>query len=514
MTPRTLLLAFLISAGSAGASPGAEFVFFYEHVLGTSLEVRIAARDAGAAEQSARRLLDEIERLRRVLSNHDASSEFRVWQEGQAPVRPVSLELYGLLAQAEEWRIRSGGAFDIRAEVFSRIWVDAQKRGRVPTALELSEGRRQLSAPAYRLHSDTRQAERLTGVPLSLDGIAKGEIVERAARAACDPQRGVEGVLVNLGGDMRVCGSMERVIGIADPAQDSESTPPVARVRARDRSIATSGSSQRGFWVEGRWYSHIVDPRSGQPVDHVASATVIAPRGAEADALATIANVLPVEETLRLVDSVEQAACLLVLKDGRIITSPRWALYDAGDAGADLHGAAGDPTVKRGDTAALELEVQFEINRAEGMGGPYRRPYVVVFIEDERGRSVRTLVLWVSLGGSGPDRWLPDLTRWFRENEAQPLVAKKNMIYTTARPTRPAGKYSAIWDWKDDAGKVVGPGVYTISIEAARENGTHQLIRKKVTLGDEPFVEELAGNVEIQSAKLEYRPARPAAPAR
>jgi hypothetical protein len=383
----------------------------------------------------------------------------------------------------------------------------------VPTALELGEGRRLLDSPAYRLQSDSRRAERLIGVPLSLDGIAKGEIAERATRAACDPQRGVEGVLVNLGGDMRVCGSMERVIGIADPAQDSESTPPLARIRARDRSIATSGSSQRGFWVEGRRYSHIVDPRSGQPVDHVASATVIAPRGAEADVLATIANVLPVEETLCLVNSVEQAACLLVLKDGRIITSPRWALYDAGDAGADLDRAEGDPTVKRGDTT-FELEVHFEINRAEGMGGPYRRPYVVVFIEDERGRAVRTLVLWVSLGGSGPDRWLPDLTRWFRENEAQPLVAKKNMVYTTARPTRPAGKYSAIWDWKDDAGKVVGQGVYTISIEAAREHGTHQLIRKKVTLGDEPFVEELAGNVEIQSAKLEYRPARPAPPAR
>ena len=79
------------------------------------------------------------------------------------------------------------------------------------------------------------------------------------------------------------------------------------------------------------------------------------------------------------------------------------------------------------------------------------------------------------------------------------------MVYTIGRPTRPPGKYTVVWDGKDDRGKPLPAGTYTVFIEAAREHGTHQIIRKQVTIADEPFAEELKGNVEIKSASIEYR---------
>ena len=82
---------------------------------------------------------------------------------------------------------------------------------------------------------------------------------------------------------------------------------------------------------------------------------------------------------------------------------------------------------------------------------------------------------------------------------------KTELLFTISRPTRPSGKYKVIWDGKDDHGKVLPAGEYTISIEAAREHGTYQSIRKLVTLTDQPFTEELKGNVEIRSASIEYR---------
>ena len=72
------------------------------------------------------------------------------------------------------------------------------------------------------------------------------------------------------------------------------------------------------------------------------------------------------------------------------------------------------------------------------------------------------------------------------------------------RPGQP-GKYKVIWDGKDNHGKQLAGGEYTITIEAAREHGTYQSIRKQVTLADKPFTEELKGNVEIKSATIEYR---------
>jgi len=158
----------------------------------------------------------------------------------------------------------------------------------------------------------------------------------------------------------------------------------------------------------------------------------------------------------------------------------------------------------------FELEVDFEINQPDSQGGRYRRPYVAIWVENKEGFPIRNLTLWVSMGGAGPFQWLPDLKRWYRADQARKEVENKDLIFTTARPTRPPGKYKVIWDGKDDHGHPVASGEYTILIDAAREHGTYQNIRKLVTLGERPFTEQLKGNVEIKSAAIEYRRKAPA----
>ena len=91
---------------------------------------------------------------------------------------------------------------------------------------------------------------------------------------------------------------------------------------------------------------------------------------------------------------------------------------------------------------------------------------------------MRTLALWVSMGGSGPFQWLPDLKHWYKSEEERKLAEKKDIFFTVARPTRLPGKYRMIWDGKDNHGKQLGGGEYTIFIEAAREHGTYQNIRQ------------------------------------
>ena len=121
---------------------------------------------------------------------------------------------------------------------------------------------------AWRLDPSTRTAERLSDCPLTLNAIAKGYIVERACQAALDPGRGVRGLLLNVGGDLRVCGDAvqhdrDRVARRATRRR----TEPLTTIEVRDRAVATSGNSQRGLRINGRWYSHIFDPRTGRPVE-------------------------------------------------------------------------------------------------------------------------------------------------------------------------------------------------------------------------------------------------------
>jgi thiamine biosynthesis lipoprotein ApbE len=528
MTHSSRIAAYLIGAilwdPSVVLALAGAYEFYHENVMGTSLELRIRAPNEAAARRAEDRVLREIDRLGAIFSGYDAASEFSRWQAEVKVHAKVSPELLEVLREAGTWQARSGGAFDTRVEALSRLWSDCARGDRLPTAEETAGAKALMSRPAWRLDTPVRTAERLTACPLSLNGIAKGFIVERACGAALDRRQGVVGVMLNVGGDLRVRGEIDGTIGIADPWADSESSPPLAFIAVKDRSVATSGNSQRGFRIGGRWYSHIFDPRSGLPVDRVVAATVIADRSVDADAFAKVCNVLEAEECVRMARSLPGVECLIVARDGRITRSDGWHRYetphpawlaraddprpvdakDRADSGdrpkADAKAPAATPWNKD-----FEVVVNLEINHPSSPPGRYRRPYVAIWVEDKDGNSVRTLSLWVSMSGAGPFQWLPDLKRWYAADLERKRRDKKEVLFTVARPTRQAGKYKVIWDGKDDNGKTLPAGEYTISIEAAREHGTYQSIQKRVALTDKPFTEELKGNVEIRSASIEYR---------
>jgi FAD:protein FMN transferase len=516
--------AMLCGTGPREARAG-EYAFYHENVMGTSLELRVRAADEVAARRAEEVVLRRIDRDSAVFSGYDPASEFSRWQAGAPRSAAVSSELLDVLRASDLWRERTCGAFDPRVEVLSRLWAAGARRDRLPETDELERARARMVPPAWRFDPASGRAERTSDCPLSLNGIAKGFIVERATDAVMDEVPGVEGVMLNVGGDLRVRGRIDGTIGIAAPWADSESSDPLAFIEVKDRSVATSGRSQRGFRIGGRWYSHVIDPRTGRPVERVAAATVIAERSVAADAFAKVCNVLEPDECLRLSRSIGGLEFLIVERDGRTTRSDGWRRYErprpgllAASSSAAVAGGAPPDTPPRDDARAaagspwndFELVVNLEINRPQADAGRYRRPYVVVWVEDSEGKSVRTVSLWVSSGGAGPFQWIPDLKRWYAADEERKRHDDRELVLTVARPTRQPGKYRVIWDGKDDSKRPLPAGEYTVSIEAAREHGTYQVIRKKVTIGDRPFTEELKGNVEIRAASIEYR--RKAAP--
>lgn len=518
-----LVGASLWASGAVAAAPAVQdYAFFHENVLGTSLELHVRADSEEAARSAESRTLAEIDHLAAILSSYDVTSEFRRWQATREVPTKTSPELLDLLRASDRWRDASGGAFDPRVQALTDLWSRCAKLDRLPTARELADAKALMARPAWRFDPAAGTVEHLTPCPLTLNSIGKGYIIGRACEAALDRGRGVSGVMLNIGGDVRVVGDASRVIGVAPAVGDSETAHPTGRIEVRDRSVATSGNAQRGFRILGGWYSHIFDPRTGQPAGHVVSATVIAERAADANALATTLNVLPVDQGLRLAASIPGVECLIVTAEGQVHRSAGWARYVfAAAAPADaiappplLAAPPADERAPKNDGAAKpapaaaswgaknELAVNFEINGNEGNGGRYRRPFVAVWVEDKDGLTVRTLALWLQ---AQQPRWHPELKRWYRDDQMRRLVDETSLIDTVSRPTRPPGKYSVTWDGVDDRGKAIGPGKYSLCIEAAREHGTYQIIRKEITVGEKPFTEELKGNVEIKSASVEYR---------
>jgi thiamine biosynthesis lipoprotein ApbE len=518
-----LLIAIIALERARPAFSADDYAFYHENVMGTSLELVVRTESAAAAQAAEVRVLREIDRLSGIFSGYDPKSELSRWQSAPPGAIPVSHEFFELLDLSDQWTVRSHGAFDPRVEVLTRLWSKCAAVNRLPSADEEELARRLKREPAWQLEPVTQSARRLSDCPITLNGIAKGYIVGKACEVALDRSKGTTSMLLNIGGDLRALGDVARKVSIASPWADSESSEPFAAIEIKNQSVATSGRSQRGFSIGGRWYSHVFDPRSGQPVERVASATVVAREAADADALAKACSVLAPEESLALVESLTGVECLIILNDGQAARSRGWrhletALPEALALADDPKPKTAAGTVEKAAKAEkktasatpwnkdLELVVNFEINQPESQPGRYRRPYVAIWVEDEDGYPVRTLSLWVSMAGSGPFQWLPDLKRWYvKDQERRRAENKKEIFFTVARPTRAPGKYKVIWDGKDNHGKQLPGGQYTITIEAAREHGTYQSIRKQVTLAAKPFTEELKGNVEIKSASIDYR---------
>ncbi|MEO5995392.1 MAG: FAD:protein FMN transferase [Chitinophagaceae bacterium] len=327
-TVKQLVIAVALLTVMSGAEllPGKSikiYVSDYENVLGTSLEIKIAADDEQRAVKAEGAALAEIDRLNKILSGYDSSSEFSRWMKADKKPTMISTDLFEVLALFDKWRFKSNGAIDASAEVISKIWKDASMQNRLPSASEIAVALREVKRLHYKLDEKNHTVLRLTNDPLMLNSFTKSYVMNKASDAVM-ASAGVIGVVMNIGGDIQVRGAHMEQIYVSNPKANAENDPPVASIYLRNKTIATSGNYRRGELINGKWYSHIVDPRTGKPASGVISATVIADGATDAGALATALNILSLEEGRQLVASVPGAEFMLITADGKRLSSAGW----------------------------------------------------------------------------------------------------------------------------------------------------------------------------------------------
>ncbi|MEO8592993.1 MAG: DUF2271 domain-containing protein [Candidatus Solibacter sp.] len=480
---------------------GRRYTYHHENVLGTSFEIKLSASSEAAAQRGEEAALAEIDRQARILSAYDANSEFSRWARTHDQAVPVSKELMEVLGLFDQWRERTGGALDAAAEAIGQVWKAAAAAHRVPLSTELQGAVNRVQQRHWTLDRVHGTATHLTDTPLALNSFAKSYILGHAADAALAVD-GITAVVVNIGGDLVVRGPWTEAVNIADPRADAENSEPMAQLLVRDRAVATSGNYRRGVQIGNRFYSHIVDPRTGQPVDHVISSTVVAADPATAGALATAFSVLPVDESQRLAAQLGGVEYLLVERDGHQVASANWHALEAPKSRLAQSFAAKPAPDQAGGAAAawdpsMELTIHLELAHLDGIRA--RRPYVAAWIEDKDKFAVRTVALWFD-----KTRWLPELRAWNRDERVRALAEGSDITSSVSSATRPPGKYTLKWDGKDNAGKPVKPGKFTVCLEVTREHGTYQVYRQEMDFTGTPKQIELAPNNEVAAASLDY----------
>jgi thiamine biosynthesis lipoprotein len=216
-----------------------------------------------------------------------------------------------VLAAARGVSEASGGAFDVSVAPLVDAWgFGVEKRREVPPPSVLAARRASVDYRGFRLDARAGTVTKAAaGVQADLGGIAKGFAVDLAARAL-DAQ-GIGHYMVEAGGEVRTRG----VNADGQPWRIGVEQPDAMPQRARlvlplsGRAMATSGDYRNYFEIDGRRYSHEIDPRTGAPIDHrLCSVTVVAEDCMRADALATALLVLGPDRGVRMAESLGLAA--------------------------------------------------------------------------------------------------------------------------------------------------------------------------------------------------------------
>jgi thiamine biosynthesis lipoprotein len=298
------------------------FVATHSAVLGTDVEIRVDA-DPEAALAADAAAVAEFEKLAAVFSIYDESSELSRWRRGD--LDDCSAELTEVLAAAEVWYAASGGAFHPAIQPLQLRWQQAAAEDVLPDPAELAE----LAASCVTLPftaADGRIKRTADCSGVDLNAIAKGYIVDRAAVTAFAVPE-VDAVMINAGGDLRHLGKGSVLVGIEDPAALFEGSDPRWRVQLAQAGLSTSAVGKRGFMVAGQSFARLIDPRTGWPVSHTTSSSVVASDAMTADALSTVLGVLAPDEALSRAEQ-EGWACLLVGADGVERMSLTWPSTD------------------------------------------------------------------------------------------------------------------------------------------------------------------------------------------
>ncbi len=316
-----LLVCLCICRVGVAQTPG-QMLELRGPTMGTTYSVKIF--DPPEAKEDLAFLVDQL--LRNVndqMSTYLENSEITRFNRSKSmDWFPVSEELASVVAFSQVISEKTEGAFDVTVGPLVNVWSfgpDPSTRtvpeGGVIAKLRESVGYRKLSVrvdpPALK--------KSVPELKIDLSAVAKGYAVDRMV--ALLNEQGASNVFAEIGGEVSVSGNKAGQwwkVGIQMPDAVSDSVLIAHSLNvggSDDLAMATSGDYRNYFEVDGKRYSHTIDPRTGWPIEHpLASVTVVAKNCMAADAWATALNVLGPEESLRLA-KVEGLDVLLVARD-------------------------------------------------------------------------------------------------------------------------------------------------------------------------------------------------------
>jgi thiamine biosynthesis lipoprotein len=291
-------------------------------LMGNRFEITVVSSDALWAHERMDEAVEEISRIEKLLTTFNDSSQTAAIN-ANAGIQPVVVdkEVFDLIHRSLKISELTQGAFDITyGSIDKRLWNFDTHLTSLP---DTATARKMVQLIDYRNvvlnEKDYSVYLKKKGMRIGFGGIGKGYAADKAKQLL--QQRGVASGVVNAAGDLITWGvqpdGRSWTIGIADP----DTRHPFSYLNISNMAVATSGTYEKYAIINGKKYSHTIDPKTGMPVTGIKSVTIICPSAELADAMATPVMVMGIQVGLDLINQMKQMACIIIDDDNRLYTS-------------------------------------------------------------------------------------------------------------------------------------------------------------------------------------------------
>jgi len=292
-------------------------------LMGNRFEFTVIAENEQEGNVAIDAAIDEVRRIEYLLTTFSDLSQTNLINEhaGLSPVK-VDEEVISLIERSIRISEITDGAFDITyGSIDKRLWNFDPKMTSLPDEATALASVGLIDYRNVILNKDKSTVFlKNKGMRIGFGGIGKGYAADRAKLVM--QKLGIKSGIVNAAGDLVTWGTQASghpwTVGIADPGQTDR---PFSALKISDMAIATSGSYEKFVTINGKRYSHTIDPKTGLPVSGVKSVSIICPSAELADALATPVVVMGVKIGLELINQIKQVACIVINDNDRLYTS-------------------------------------------------------------------------------------------------------------------------------------------------------------------------------------------------
>jgi thiamine biosynthesis lipoprotein len=292
-------------------------------LMGNHFEISVVSDDEAWAQERIDMAVAEIRRIEKVLTTFKDDSETALINNnaGVQPVK-VSEEVFRLIERSKRISHITQGAFDISyGSIDKRLWNFDKTMTSLPDPKLAKQMVRLINYRNIILdHEHQTVFLKEKGMRIGFGGIGKGYAAEMAK--AVMQNAGVTSGVVNASGDLAAWGHQPNgkpwTIGIVHP---DAADMPFSYMSVTNMAVATSGNYEKFVMIDGKKYSHTINPKTGLPVRGIKSVTIISPNAELCDALATPVTTMGVTTGMHLINQLKDIECVIIDDDNKLYTS-------------------------------------------------------------------------------------------------------------------------------------------------------------------------------------------------